>query len=114
MAVRDGDSAGLTSRKTDLDGALRDAELDPRQEDERIATPVPTWSIETWILALLGDASVDETVSRKRDFERRYPEKQERQALGDAAQAWRSRADQFPSVPSLTDSKIEMSRIDFS
>jgi hypothetical protein len=106
VAVRDGDSAGVASKKADLDSAC------PRQEDERIAIPVPTWSIETWLLALLGDDTIDETASRKREFEDRYPGKEERQALRDAAQAWRSRADQVPSVPSLADGKTEMNRID--
>lgn len=112
VAVRDGDNDGLAKRKIDLDSALRDAGLDPRQEAERIATPVPTWSIETWLLALLGDDTIEETASRKQDFEHRYPGKAERAALHDAAEAWRSRVDQVPSVPSLADSKTEMSRID--
>ena len=64
-----------------------------RKAAEMIATPVPTWSIETWLLALLGDDAVDETVSLKRHFEERYSGKAERQALLDAAQAWRARTD---------------------
>lgn len=110
IAVRDGDNVGVASRKADLDSALREAGLDPRQPDERIATPVPTWSIETWLLALLGDTTVDETISRKHDF--RYTGKQEGQALRDAAQAWRSRVDHVPSVQSLADGNAEMSRLD--
>ena len=112
LAVRDGDNDGVVIRKADLDHALREKGLDARQDDERIVTPVPTWSIETWLLALLGDATIDENESRKRDFERRYPGKQEGQALQDAAQAWRSKADQTPSVPSLADGKTEMNRMD--
>ncbi|MGH9752571.1 MAG: hypothetical protein ACREA2_07290 [Blastocatellia bacterium] len=114
LAARDGDNEGLAKRKADLDRALDEQALDARQDSERIVTPVPTWSIETWLLALLGDATVDEDESRKRDFERRYPGKQEGQTLQDAAQAWRSKADQIPSVPSLADSKTEMNRMDLS
>ena len=90
------------------------AQLDQRQKDERIATPVPTWSIETWLLALLGDDSVDENEKQKWNFEKRYPYKEEQQALRDAARAWRNRADQVPSVPSLADGKAELRRIDAS
>lgn len=108
IAVRDGDSAGLASKKTDLDS------LAPRERAERIATPVPTWSIETWLLALLGDDTVDETASRKPDFERRYLGRDEGQAIQNAAQSWRSRADRIPSVPSLADGKTEMKRIESS
>jgi len=112
IAVRDGDNTGVAPRKADLDSALCDAGLDPRQKGERIATPVPTWSIETWLLALLGDDTVEETTKTKLAFEKLYPGKEEGRALRDAAQAWRSRADQVPSVPSLKDGKTEMSRID--
>jgi hypothetical protein len=106
----DGDNADPVRRKGELDGCLRAQGMDPRQADERIALPVPTWSIETWLLALLGE-SVDETTSQKRVFERRYPGK-ERSALREAAQAWRVRAGGIPSVPSLADSRIEMRRLD--
>jgi hypothetical protein len=112
IGARDGDNTGVVSRKADLDSALGDAMLAPRQSNERIANPVPTWSIETCLLALLGDATIDETTSRKRDFEGRYPGKEERQALRDAAQAWLNKVDLFPFVPSLADGKTEMSRID--
>ncbi len=111
LSVRDGDNEGWVARKADLDDALRDAGLSPRQKDELIVTPVPTWSIETWLLALLGDDTINETESQKRTFEKSYPEKHERQALQDAAQAWRIRVNRVPSVPSLADSEIEMSRI---
>ena len=110
ITVMDGDNADPVRRKGELDGCLRAQGMDPRQADERIALPVPTWSIETWLLALLGE-SVDETTSQKRVFERRYPGK-ERSALREAAQAWRVRAGGIPSVPSLADSRIEMRRLD--
>ena len=112
IAVCDGDSDGLAHRKESLGAALRAAGLAHRRKNERIATPVPTWSIETWLLALLGDDRVDENDSKKRTFERRYPRAKEGQALREAAQAWRSRADQVPSVPSLADGKTELERID--
>ena len=112
IAVCDGDSDGLAHRKAGLGAALRAAGLAHRRKNERIATPVPTWSIETWLLALLGDDTVDENESQKRAFERRYPGELEGRALRDAAQAWRRRADQVPSVPSLADGKTEVERID--
>jgi hypothetical protein len=110
IVVLDGDSTGMASKKRDLDIALDS----PRHEDERIANLVPTWSIETWLLALLEHSDIDETSSRKQDFERHYPGKQERQGIRDAAQVWRSRAHRIPTVPSLADSKTEMKRIDLS
>ena len=113
ITVMDGDNADPVRRKAELDSCLHDQGMGPRQANERSAIPVPTWSIETWLLALLGE-SVDEATSKKRDFERRYPGKEERSALRDAAQAWRDRAGGIPSVSSLADSRIEMRRIDVS
>jgi len=114
IAVRDGDSVGPASRKADLDAALAEGMLSPRHEDERVATPVPTWSIETWLFALLGEETVDERSSRKWDFERRYPPgtAEYERALRDAAQAWLTRANSVPTVPSLADGSAEMTRID--
>jgi len=112
IAVRDGDNVGTARRKTDLDASLITAGLQGRQQNELIATPIPTWNIETWLLALLGIAGVDENASRKLDFESRYSGTAERQALADAADAWSSRAEQIASVPSLADGKVEFSRID--
>lgn len=106
LAVRDGDEVGFVARKTDLDNSA------PRRDDESIAIPVPTWSIETWILALLGDESIEEDASRKLDFEKRYPGRAEGQALRDAARAWRHKANSIPSVPSLADGNTELSRIE--
>lgn len=106
LAVRDGDNVGFAVRKADLDNAA------PRRDDEPIAIPVPTWSIETWLLALLGDEGIEEDASRKLDFERCYPGKAERQALRDAARAWRDKANGVPSLPSLADGNTELTRID--
>jgi len=123
IAVRDGDNIGLLSRKADLDRALGEAGLNRRETSELIVNLVPTWSIETWLLALLGVGSVDETSSQKAAFERNYGGNKESQALRDAAIAWddlrrrvaamrrESGAHLSSSVPSLADSRIEMRRI---
>ncbi len=106
--MRDGDNVGLLSRKADLDRALGEAGLNGRQRNEVIVTLVPTWSIETWLLALLGIMPIDETASRKLEFERGYEGKKESEALRRAANEWHRRANSMASVPSLADSKIEM------
>jgi len=123
IAARDGDNIGFLSRKGDLDRALGEAGLDRRDRDELIVTLVPTWSIETWLLALLGVGSVDETSSHKVAFERQYGGNKEGQALRDAAIAWdglrrrvaalrwENEPERNLSVPSLADSRIEMRRI---
>jgi hypothetical protein len=112
VAVMDGDNEGVTAGKQHLDAALSNTMQGVRQKGESIATPVPTWSIETWLLALLGDENLDETVKTKLDFQNRFPGKKERRAVQDAAEQWRNRAARVPTVPSLADGKIEMRRID--
>jgi len=108
IAVRDGDRDGYALRKADLDIALGSR----REPDEAIATLLPTWSIETWLLTLLGDDTLGEDASQKQKFENLYRGRAERYALRDAAQAWPNRADQVDSVPSLADGKAELGRID--
>ena len=108
VAVRDGDNEGVAVKKADLDAAC------PRHDGERIAIPVPTWSIETWLLVLLGDDQIDESKSMKLYFEHLYPGKAERNAITSAAEAWLSRGDNAVGCPSLEDGNIEILRLDLS
>ena len=109
IAVRDGDRIGSKARKDDLDNALQEAAMEPRQSNEHIAIPVPMWSIETWLLALLGHPDVNETESLKQRFDTLY-KKEEGKALREAAEAWRGH---LASLESLADGKIELNKIDF-
>jgi len=111
IAVRDGDNVGVTVRKTEMDDALVEVGLAPRGKEELIVLPVPTWSIETWLLGLLAREPNDETISRKREFEALYSESSERDALRNASRDWSTRADQVLTIPSLADGKQEMKRI---
>jgi hypothetical protein len=110
VAIRDGDKVGVEQRKAEMSASLADAQLDDRAEHERIATPVPTWSIETWLLALRGTASISETESMKRAYET-FVGTDERSVLRECARAWLSpRPDEEP--PSLADGRKEMARLD--
>ena len=55
LVMIDGDNIGVAGRL---------ANLPKRDADDRIAILIPTWSIETWALWLLGE-DVDETASVK-------------------------------------------------
>ena len=109
IAVRDGDGIGVDVRKQQLDQALQSADLVVRQAEEGIATPVPTRNIETWLLALLGNANLDETTDYKHHFEDEHCAHQ-RRVLRDAAAAWNN-IDNKP-LHSLRDGKTEMERLD--
>jgi hypothetical protein len=116
IAVRDGDGVGVDGRKLELEQALRDAELQPRGPRERIATPVPTWAIENWLLDLLGYANVNEDQCPAADggptwkqvFERVFGA-DEKHALSTAAELWSTASIRLPS---LADGRVELSRVD--
>src|SRR5204863_200353 len=102
----DGDNVGFVERKREFDGHLRTAGFVTRQAADRIALPTPTWSIETWLLFLLGDDNVDESESSKEIFERRFrKDRDEGGAIRDASQAWAARVLPGIRIESLLDAK---------
>ena len=120
IAVRDGDREGVTARKAQLEVALREAGLTPRSNSERISTPVPTWSIENWLLALLEHADIDEGrgpnqregQTWKQIFDHTHGGARERNALKRAAKAWRDGQADTEGLPSRADGRVEISRLD--
>jgi hypothetical protein len=65
ISMLDADNVMVEDRKDELDRALQQAGLEPRQGSERVAVLVPRRNIETWIHALLGE-TVDETTTYPR------------------------------------------------
>lgn len=57
----DADTFTVNERHNELDRNLRDAQLEPRQSNEKIAILVPKRNIETWIHYLKGSAVDEET-----------------------------------------------------
>jgi len=109
ITVRDEDGVGIDTRKQQLDQALQGAGLAVRKANEKIATPVPARNIETWLLALLGIADLNETEDYKRLFENEHSS--EESSVGQrAASAWNDFDD--TALPSLRDGKAEIQRID--
>lgn len=64
IAVVDGDNVGLDGRLRSLANELTLKSLPPRDDDEAIVHLIPTWSIETWLLWLIG-VDVDESTRFK-------------------------------------------------
>lgn len=110
LAIRDGDRFGRDARKRELDEQLATEELAPRQPGERIATLVPTWSIETWLLALLGEAVVHEAQPMKTELVRRHGERLG-EAIEAAVRAWHEGAPAASELPSLRDGLMELARL---
>ena len=54
IVVIDADNGDVNRRNTQLRNALDQANLQPRDNDERIAHLIPKRNIETWILCLTG------------------------------------------------------------
>lgn len=61
FVVIDGDRFGVSGRLRQLEAACRDAGIEDRASNEKVAVFVPTWCIETW-LAYLDGEEVDESV----------------------------------------------------
>lgn len=110
IAMRDGDNVGVDGRKAELDQELQSNNLASREQQELIVTPVPTWSIETWLLALLGDDVSGEHESLKNQFEHRYRSR-DKTILHDAANTWRTNPDAGSDLGSLVDGRQEFQRI---
>lgn len=115
VAICDGDALGVDARKAQLDETLRQADLQARAASERIATPVPSWAIENWLLDLLDEPNINEGKtpsmeagpSWKQVFERAYGA-DEKGALTAAASRWGLAT---PRLPSLADGRVELERI---
>ena len=109
LTVRDGDRFGVSHRKNELDNALSEHGMPRRQPDEQIANPVPTWSIETWLLQLLGAKGLSEANSHKAQFDSDFCW-DEKAALRSAAEAWVARKSES-ELPSLQDGRQEIERL---
>jgi hypothetical protein len=105
--IVDGDNKGLRQRKRDLCG-----DPDRREDNDRIAIWVPTWSVETWILWLcqeqVGNQEVDEARSYKGEIDPSSFNDKVRQAV----EAWEPpRIDEATRLPSLDDGRRELERL---
>jgi len=109
LAMRDGDAVGVTARKLELDDELRASGLEARRAEERIAVPVPTWSIETWLLHLLGKEALPEYTTFKNSFPRAG--ERERSAIQLAAEQWPRPSDEVCAQPSIEDARAEIERV---
>lgn len=111
VAVIDGDNEGVEGRKRALDAALRRIGQDVRSPGEKIALPVPTWSVETWLWWLLGEPGTTEAHSMKSDFERKYGRRSDEnvRAVDRAVLAWPGPEPGRP--PSLGDGLLELARL---
>jgi hypothetical protein len=105
----DGDNIGVTGRKKELDDELDSRGLERRGAEEDIAVFVPTWSIETWLFALVGERR-GENQSVKDEFKARYRKpSEENGVIRRAIENWRGEA--AVELPSLVDGYAEAVRV---
>ena len=98
LILIDGDNKGVSGRL---------AGIPARTGTDRISIMVPTWSIETWTLWLLGE-DVDETASLKH----RLPEQDFGERIGTAVANWHATATRdLSKVPSLERGREELKRL---
>ncbi|MCK5688221.1 hypothetical protein KAI87_03070 [Myxococcota bacterium] len=110
LAVRDGDKPGFDARKKAFDQKLQEENLNKRADDEAIANLVPTWSIETWLLALLDEKNVAEKESQKENFTDRFSRK-ETAEIKNAVKKWKDFVTTEVAPSSLKDGHLEMQKL---
>ena len=106
----DGDNQGHRRRKLRFDEELSQRNMNPREERERVAICLPTWSVETWVACLCAwnppSGPLDESRSFKLDVDRALTSGQ--LSLANAVENW----SQTPplALSSLDDARIEFRR----
>lgn len=102
VVVVDGDTRGVAGRKRQLSRALA------REPGEEIAILVPTWSIETWILDLLG-----EPVSEDQSCKHLVHDIDYKEVVNTAWQRWlqHRQGQDAECVPSLRDAAEELAHL---
>lgn len=113
--VVDGDSAGIKQRLKELDQRLEEAGSVKRDTKEKIATCVPSRTVETWELWLCGRHDLNEASDYKADFQM---EKRKGRASADrAVKAWFSQLTEVDAkaesdcLPALAAGRSELRRL---
>ncbi len=102
--VVDGDQLGVAAREVELAASLALAGESPRSATERIALCIPTWHIETWLLALDGLSGLSESVKLKEQFEALNPQPD----LASLAVRFFTLT---PALPSIVHARTELQRV---
>lgn len=98
VVMVDGDNVGFKDRLAAL-------QSEKRAPEDRIAMLAPTWSIETWILWLRGEA-----VGEGEQTKGRLSSDEFRRVLKDAIARWQAPPRQG-ELPSLTHGRLELERL---
>jgi hypothetical protein len=112
IAVIDGDRFGVAARLALLDATCSAAGVVPRNDDDRAAVCVPTYSIETWEMWLCGNDAEEETdYSERSEYDRLC--KADQVSAARAARAWSRgpRIGEPARIPSLVAGRAEMMRL---
>ena len=97
VVMVDGDAHGVERRIRELDNACRESDVPLRDDKDRVAVFVPTWSVETWLAYLDG-----ETVTQDRkDYPRLRRERECKRHVGLLAEMCRAGSLRRPAPSSL-------------
>ena len=107
VVIIDGDNRGVAERRTELDEACRENEVQARLAGERVLVLVPTWNVETWI-AYLDGQTVDEM---RPDYPRLQQPRRCQQHVDALAAMCRGDGLRAPSPPSLEAACAEYQRL---
>lgn len=114
LVIIDADTYGVEGRKHRLDGILRSAGLDSRNDNERIAYVIPRLEVENWYIHFC--CPEHRPIDEARDYKRDPGWKRLKDDLGsaarDLARAWLTPEQHEP--PSVQDARRELARINAS
>jgi len=110
IVVLDGDAAGLVAQKTVLEKLIAGDVTLQFTFENRIAALIPTWSLDTWILAICG-AEIAESTQITDEIKRSIDDAKIRQA---AAYFDAYRQATPAHLPAMIDAQLELNKLDLA
>ena len=108
LVATDADEMQVLARRRSLEEVLQTADPNARNEKERIALWIPRWNIETWVLALSGEA-----VNEDKNEKTRVGKSDLRAVAAEFVRQYRElqRGETVDALPSLRVAYVETTRI---
>ena len=110
IVVLDGDALGFVAQKLALDKLIAGDETLKQTLENRIAAIIPSWSIDTWILAICGSEIIESTKITEQ-IKRSIDDEMIRRATVDFDSYRRA----LPAhLPAMLDAQIELRKLDLA
>ena len=110
IVVLDGDNVGFAAQKLDLEKRIDTDETLKSTFERRIAALIPTWSIDTWVLAICGSEIIE--ITKTTDQTKRSIDDEK---VRQAALNFDSYRRVLPAhLPAMVDAQLELRKLDLA